>query len=192
MFGPGWEAVSTSQVAARAGVSNQTIVNLFGSPRGVAAATFGRFVGEIRQAGTEPSDDAGRAAAAGPLERLARTLERLAVAVDADPEAARALLGERLAIGLRHRAQLIDMDIRLEVPLAESIVTRLVQLDLGGEEPLDVATMLINFVIAQALMRPRRHRETAELAMRLVPRQPDADLSADPTPGPATGAAPSD
>ena len=158
MFGPGWEAVSTSQVAARAGVSNQTIVNLFGSPRGVAAATFGRFVGEIRQAGAEPGERRRSSRRCGPPRSARSHPGALGGGRRCRPRsstgAARRAAGGRAASSrTAHRhghpprgpPRRADRD-----PLG--------QLDLGGQEPLDVATMLINFVIAQALMRPTATR----------------------------------
>jgi AcrR family transcriptional regulator len=161
MFERGWEAVSASEVAQRAGVSAQTVVNLYGGVRSVAASTFVRHVPAVREA-AEPraSDDPSRA--------LNRTLRALANAAAADPEPARALLGERLAVALRHGDELADMDIRIEVPLADSLLGPLTELAPPDRTPMECATMLVNFVLSQSLVRPEQADLTAATALRLL------------------------
>lgn len=161
-FAGGWEDVSISEIAELSGVSPQTVINLFTTSRAVAASTFVRHTPDIRAVSTEMSE-------ADPLDALGATLTRLAECVSADPEPARALLSERLAVLLHRGTDLADMDIRVEVPLADSLIVHLSRLDLGGREPTDVAATLINFVIMQTLGRPHQEALTAELALRLLP-----------------------
>lgn len=162
-FHTGWERVPMSEVADWAGVSTQTVVNLFGSVRAVAAITFGRFVDDVRSVVREQPDLAAP-------DGLARTLERLSSSAATDPEASRALLEERTATRLHRGDHLGPTDIRLEVPLADSVMYWLVAMDLHGAEPTDVASTLIDFTVSQSLSRPGREAETTELAMRLLPR----------------------
>ncbi len=164
-FAAGWEDVSISDIAELAGVSPQTVINLFTSTRAVAASTFVRHVADIRAVAT----DARRL---DPTEALRLTLTRLAECVSADPEPARALLSERLSVLLHRGADLTDMDIRVEVPLAEGLIVHLSRLDLGRRQPTDLAATLINFVIMQTLGRPHQELLTAELAIRLLPESP--------------------
>ena len=152
-----------SEVADWAGVSTQTVVNLFGSVRAVAAITFSRFVDDVRSVVREQPDLA-------PHEGLAGTLERLSHSAATDPEASRALLEERTATRLQRGNRLGPTDIRLEVPLGDSVMYWLVAMDLHGGEPTDVASTLIDFVLSQSLSRPGREAEIVELAMRLLPR----------------------
>jgi AcrR family transcriptional regulator len=166
-FDRGWERVSMSEVAEWAGVATQTVVNLFGSVRAVAAVTFGRFVEDVRSVVRETPD-------LPPLEGLAHTLEQLSRSAATDPEASRALLEERTATRLQRGDRLGATDIRLEVPLADSVMYWLVAMRLHGAEPTDVASTLIDFVISQSLSRPGREAEIVELAMRLLPRPPAA------------------
>jgi len=186
-FGAGWEEVSVSEIAEMSGVSPQTVINLFTSSRAVAASTFVRHTTDIRAVSTELLD-------ADPLDALRTTLTRLAECVSADTEPARALLSERLAVLLHRGTELTDMDIRVEVPLADSLIVHLSRLDLGRRQPTDVAATLINFVIMQTLGRPHQEALTAELALRLLP---DPSTAADPEPtaggdGPAPDAGPPD
>ena len=161
-FGAGWEEVSISEIAEMSGVSPQTVINLFSSPRAVAASTFVRHTADIRALANEMLQ-------ADPLDALRATLTRLAECVSADTEPARALLSERLAVLLHHGTEITEMDIRVEVPLADSLIVHLSRLDLGRREPTDVAATLINFVITQTLGRPHQEALTAELALRLLP-----------------------
>lgn len=162
-FESGWERIPMSEVADWSGVSTQTVVNLFGSVRAVAAITFSRFVDDVRSVVREEPELA-------PLDGLARTLGRLSRSAAGDPEASRALLEERTAARLHRGDRLGPTDIRLEVPLADSVMYWLVAMHLHGGEPTDVASTLIDFVLSQSLSRPAREKEIVELAMRLLPR----------------------
>jgi len=162
LFEDGWEDVPVSDVAEAAGVANQTVINLFGGVQGVAAATFSRHTATIRSvaAGT-------RELAPGPSLEL--VLTRLAECVRIDPEPARALLAERIATSLHQGGELSDMDIRLEVPLADSVVTALSRMVLEPFEIIDIASMLINFVLVQSLSGSSDEAAIAAMAMRLLP-----------------------
>lgn len=161
-FRSGWEDVSGSDVAEWSDVSTQTVFNVFRSVRAVAATTFARHLPELeRAAAAHRRDD--------PREALHDTLRALARLAAADPEPARALVGERLEATLHHGAELAENDVRVEVPLIAVLLPMLEQLDLGGADPADVAGSLVNFTIAQAVPRPGRAEETAGLAMRLLP-----------------------
>ena len=137
-------------------------MNLFGSVRGVAAGTFTRHVPAIQAVATATAAD-------GPTDSLRAVLAALSSSVHSEPEAARALLAERLATSLRQGPDLSDSDIRLEVPLAEAVLTPLGRMDLGDEDPLETATMLINFVLFASIDRPGRPDEIVDLALRLLP-----------------------
>ena len=156
--------VSASDVAERSGVSTQTILNLFGSVRGVAAATFAGHAAEIRRNALRHAN-----ANADPVAALRLTLVDLAERASSDPEAARALLSERLEVALHRGGSLADMDIRLEVPLANAVMMPLSQMELGDNEPLELATTLINFVLCVSVGRTMSSKDTAEMALRLVP-----------------------
>lgn len=162
MFGEGWERVSASDVAERSGVSTQTILNLFGGVRGVAASTFAAHSAEIRRSAAERAN-------ADPVAALRSTLGDLAERATADAEAARALLSERLEVALHRGGSLGDMDIRIEVPLADAVMLPLAQMELGDNDPLELATTLINFVLCVAVGRTTNPRDVAEMALRLVP-----------------------
>lgn len=166
LFSNGWEAVSASEVAQVAGVSTQTVVNLYGSVRSVAASTFVHHVPAIREAAEARADD-------DPRRALARTLRALAGAATRDPQPARALLEERISVALRHGDQLAEMDIRLEVPLADSLLGPLSTMSSDDSTPLELATASINFVLAQSLVHPERLERTIEQALRLLPTGPD-------------------
>ena len=161
-FGAGWEDVSISEVAELGRVSPQTVINLFSSVRAVAASTFLRHTADIRSVANDAID-------MDPVDALRAVLTRLAECVSADPEPARALLSERLAVLLHRGSELADMDIRVEVPLADSLILHLSRMDLDGRQPTDLAATLINFVIVQTLGRPHQEPLTAELALRLLP-----------------------
>lgn len=166
LFADGWESVSASDVAEAAGVSPQTVFNAFRSVRAVAATIFARNLPEIRRValGQDPSTEGSP-----PLERLEAALRCLSEAVDADPEPARALLGERVEVNLRQGGELTEHDIRLEVPIAEPFLQVIEQLELGDAEPIDVVRTVVDFVLVHSLGRPDRAEETARKAMRLLP-----------------------
>ena len=162
MFDRGWEALSATDVAEVADVSTQTVINLFGSVRCVAACTFARHIRAYEAALHEHLDD-------DPLRALRDALRQLAVSAAADPEVACALLGERMAVTLRQGTVLADSDVRVEVPLALTLVEALERLDLGGLEPVDLASGMANLVLSHAVPRPGLADVSAELAMRLLP-----------------------
>lgn len=163
MFNDGWERVPASDVAERSQVVTQTVLNLFGTTRVVAALTFARHMPELRAAVEQAPDGAG------PLEKLRPLLVRLAELAAADPEPARALLEERMVTTLHAGEELLDIDVRLEVPIAELFVS-LTDLGLDQAAALDVASTLINFTLVHAIPRPGSAEQTADLALRLVPR----------------------
>ena len=164
LFSQGWEDVPVSDVAEAAGVANQTVINLFGTVQGVAGATFARHVANVRSVASDTTGLDG-------VDSLELVLTRLAECAITDPEPARALLAERVATALHVGGDLTDMDIRLEVPLADSVMIPLSRLDIGDTEPIDLAAMLINFVLTHTLCRSGGEAETevAALAVRLLP-----------------------
>ena len=166
LFADGWESVSASEIAEAAGVAPQTVINAFRSVRTVAATIFARNLPEIRRVtiGEDPSTEG-----LAPLERLEAGLRCLSEAVDADPEPARALLGERVEVNLHQGGELTEHDIRIEVPIAEPFLQVLEELELGTAEPIDVVRTVVDFVLVHSLGRPDRAAETARMAMRLLP-----------------------
>ena len=166
MFTEGWDSVSATEVAEAAGVSTQTVINLFGNVRKVCASTFGAHLPAI-EAAIESAGDR-------PLEALQEGLLALARAAADDPHPARAFLTERLGIRAERDFDIDDDDIRVLVPIG--IRTTFVVADLLGTETTtegtpDLAATLIDFVLAHAIPRPRRAEETVELALRLLPAQ---------------------
>jgi AcrR family transcriptional regulator len=165
MFDRGWETVSASEIAEAAEVSNQTVLNLFDSVREVAASTFVRHLPQLRQVAQETSGD-------DPLVAAYLVLSRLAELTVADPEPARALLGERVRAKLQRGGELAEMDIRLEVPIIQAVLPAIERMDLGGAEPIEVAVSLCDTTLSLALDRigPTRP-DIAELVMRLLPAE---------------------
>ncbi len=162
LFGAGWEAVPISDVADAAGVSNQTVINLFRNVRSVAAHTFGRHVPTLIAAGGGEDE--------APVPALRRVLARLAAIVATDPEPARALLEERLVASVRHGEPDED-DIRATVPVMAALLPHLVHLELHDEAPLEVGATLINTTLTMALGGPHPPERIAEMVLRLLPRQ---------------------
>ena len=162
MFAGGWDSVTASDVAERADVSPQTVLNLFPSVRAVAARTFGRHLPGLITTAKERIDD-------DPLGSTRDVLERLARNAADDPEPARALLTERIGAVLHHGPALPPHDIRTEVPLLFALLPALERLDLGDAEPVDLGFTILNTVLVHAIPRPGRAAETAELALRLLP-----------------------
>lgn len=162
MFGDGWESVTALEVADAAGVSHQTVLNLFGGTREVAASTFVRHIADLSSASEARVGEP-------PMVTLHRVLGRLADLAAADPEPARALLEERLAAKLHHGGDLPEMDIRLEVPVAQCLLGSVERLDLGGTEPIQVVALLCDTVLSLALDRVVRRDDPAALAMQLLP-----------------------
>jgi AcrR family transcriptional regulator len=160
MFGAGWETVPISDVAEAAGVSNQTVINLFRNVRSVAAHTFVRHVAAVTAVGG--GEDAE------PVPAVRRVLTRLAAVVATDPEPARALLEERLIASMRHGAPDED-DIRATVPIMAAVLPHLMRLELHDEAPLELGATLINTTLTLALGGSHPPEQVAELALRLLP-----------------------
>jgi AcrR family transcriptional regulator len=167
MFDDGWDQVSATEVAEAAGVSTQTVINLFGNVRKVCAATFGTHLPVVDAAIEAAGPDR-------PMDALHDALLVLARASADDPQPARALLTERLGIRAVRDFDLDDDDIRVIVPIGIKL-TFVVAAVLGTEttEPgtPDLAATLVDFVLGHAIPRPRRAEETVELALRLLPAQ---------------------
>ena len=104
---------------------------------------------------------------------LHRVLSRLVELAAADPEPARALLDERIAAKLHHGGELAEMDIRLEVPVAQALLPSVERMDLDGAEPIQVvATAVRHRAVARARpgrppRRPRRAGHAAAPAQRV-------------------------
>lgn len=179
LFADGYEGVTASQVAARSGVSTQTVVNLFRSVRAVAAATFARHVADIWTAagnaaapseGDHPAPESLPVSAPDDARSVVHAaLHRLAEGVTADREVARALLSERLEVAMHAGELPPDMDIRIDVPLAHAFVHPLAQLGISEGDAVELGTMLVNFVLMQGINAPGEERRTADLAVRLLP-----------------------
>lgn len=162
LFDDGWESVPASEVAEAAGVSNQTVLNLFRGVQEVAATTFVRHVADLQQVAEETAEDPAPAA-------LHRVLTRLADHARADAEPARALLAERVAAKLHHGGELTENDIRIEVPIVQALLPSVERMDLDGAEPIHVVAMLTDTVLSLALNRVYRIDDVAGMAMRLLP-----------------------
>ena len=169
LFADGWDEVTASDVADRAGVSTQTVLNAFGSVRSVAAATFGRHV----QAAEVPDDGESGTAA------LRSVLVQLAVAASADAGAARALLDERLDD--RHRRPLERPGVDEFVPLAELVgplVVGVVGDDPSARPSADELTgAVVDLVLRQGVALAGDPEAAADLALRLVVPAPAPDSS---------------
>ncbi|UDY34745.1 TetR/AcrR family transcriptional regulator [Dermatobacter hominis] len=167
MFEGGWDSVSATEVAEAAGVSTQTVINLFGNVRKVCAATFGAHLPAIEGAIDAAGPDR-------PMDALREGLLALARAAADDPHPARALLTERLGIRAARDFDLDDDDIRVLVPIGIRLTFVVAEL-LGTEttEPgtPDLTATLVDFVLGHAVPRPRRAEETVDLALRLLPAQ---------------------
>ncbi len=169
LFADGWEEVTASEVADRAGVSTQTVLNAFGSVRLVAAATFGRHLPTL--AGDRAAEDAT------PLDRLRQVLVGLAAAAATDAGAARALLDERLDD--RHRRPLERPRVDEFVPLAE-LVEPLVRDVLGDDDgaaaPVDeLSGAAVDLVLRQGVVLAGDPGAAAELGLRLLVAGPAAN-----------------
>ncbi len=162
LFDAGWETVPASDIAEAAGVSNQTVLNLFSGVRAVAASTFVRHLPTLRTVAEET-------AGLDPLVALHRVLGRLGEVADADPEPARALLAERVAAKLHRGGELAEMDIRLEVPVVQTLLPSVERMDLDGAEPIQVVALLCDTMLSLAVDRVGRHGDLAALCMRLLP-----------------------
>ena len=162
LFEDGWESVPASDVADAAGVSNQTVLNLFSGVREVAAATFVQHLPALRELVAETAQE-------DPLVALHRVLSRLIELAAGDPEAARALLEERAALKLHQGGELAEMDLRIEVPLAQVLLPAVERMDLDGTEPIQVVALLNDTALSLAIDRMGRHVDPAALVMRLLP-----------------------
>lgn len=176
MFGEGWDSVSASEVAEAAGVSTQTVLNLFGNVRRVCAATFVRHLPGI-EAAIEAADPER------PADAVRGALLMLARAAADDPHPARALLTERVGVRAERGFDLDDDDIRVLVPIGIRMsppVAAYAGVELTAPEIPDVSASVIDFVLGHAVPRPRRSQETVDLAMRLLPPSaPPAPAAAD-------------
>ncbi len=185
-FDDGWESVSATELAEASGVSNQTVLNVFHSVREIAACTFARHIPELRQLAHDTAAD-------DPLTALHRVLTKLSQVVAADPEAARALLGERIAAKYQRGRELSDLDVRSEVPLVQVLMPALERMDLGETDPLDLVAKLCDTVLSLALDHASRMEDHASLAMRLLPPSATGVIPWAPTPElPARSVRPSD
>ncbi len=164
MFATGWDHVSAKEVGAAAGVSTQTVINLFGNVRRVCAATFVRHLPAVEAALTTGGPEhprLGLEAAVGVIADAAAT----------DPHPARALLAERVGIRVEHGFELDDDDIRVIVPVGIRVaqqITHVTGLDITSPHVPDLSSMLVDFALGHAVPRPDRHDETAGLAMGLL------------------------
>lgn len=165
MFDHGWDHLSATEVAEAAGVSPQTVINLFGQVRMVCAATFVRHLPAYAAA-------IDAAMPERPADALRDGLRQLARAAATDPHPARALLVERLGIRTSRAFDLADDDIRVIVPIGIRLAFVLARL--GGHDIThpglgDLAAMLIDTVLTHAIPRPGESEESVELALRLLP-----------------------
>lgn len=167
MFDDGWESVSASDVAERADVSVQTVINLFGSVRKLAAMTFVRHTDRIRLAVQNAPDD--------PASVLHSGLSVLAECAASDPGAARALLDERLQVYLQPLHHPNTLDIRMEVPVTATIIAPVYGLGYSGLAAIDAAATAVQFVLGYSLGRANKASGAADLAMRLITPVPTSD-----------------
>lgn len=162
MFTDGWESISATDVAHAAGVSTQTVLNLFTSVRAVAAATFAPQAQELyRQALGRSSED--------PVNGLKGALTDLTVRCRAAPEVTRALHAERLASFIDRGRSLSEMDVRLEVPISGAIGLWLGRMGLTGDRGLALSTTLADFVLTNSIISDGTTDEIIDMAFRLIP-----------------------
>lgn len=165
MFDDGWDRLSATDVAEAAGVSTQTVINLFEVPRRVCAATFVRHLPAFQAAIDAAMPDR-------PLDALREALRHLALSAAADPHPGRAYLVERIGTRLSREFDLADDDIRLMAPFGlrlAFVVTAATGRDIGDPMVAELASTLVDTVLAHAVPRPGRSDETVELALRLLP-----------------------
>lgn len=163
MFGDGWETVSATDIANRAEVSTQTITNLFGSVRAVAAVTFAGQARAMYQ-------NALAGSTLNPVKGLNDSLMDLTVRARIEPEIARALLAERLSAVVRRGGSLGDMDVRLEVPISGAIGLWLARLGVPGDDIIAMSTMLANFILSHAITSTEPADVVVATALRLIPK----------------------
>lgn len=164
MFVDGWESIAVTDVATKAKVSTQTITNLFGSVRAVAAATFAPQAQHMYQNALGRSHE-------DPWLGLKESLTDLTVRARIEPEVARALLAERINSLLKRGGSLGEMDVRLEVPISGAIGLWLSRLGMVGDDSISVSTTLVNFVLTQAITSEESSEKVAALALRLLPNE---------------------
>lgn len=163
LFSDGWEDVTASEVADRAGVSTQTVLNAFRTVRSVAAATFGRHLAPLEP----PSENLTRAQATATLRTV---LTQLASAASADAGAARALLDERLDD--RHVRPLERPTVDDFVPLAE-LVEPLVGAVLGERATAppsadELTGAVVDLTLRQGVALAGDPQAAADLALLLL------------------------
>lgn len=165
MFDDGWDRLSATDIGEAADVSTQTVINLFEVPRRVCAATFVRHLPAFQAAIDAAMPDR-------PLDALRDALHHLALSAATDPHPARAYLVERLGIRLSREFDLADDDVRLMAPFGlrlAFVVTAATGRDIGDPAVAELASTLVDTVLAHAIPRPGRSAETVELALRLLP-----------------------
>ena len=174
LFSDGWEDVTASEVADRAGVSTQTVLNAFRTVRSVAAATFGRHLSQLEL----PTEDLTREQAA---EMLRAVLTRLASAASSDAGAARALLDERLDD--RHVRPLERPTVDEFVPLAELVEPLVVAvLDERAAAPPsadELTGAVVDLTLRQGVALAGDPQAAADLALRLLGVDPLRATSSD-------------
>lgn len=176
MFDDGWDHLSATDVAEAAGVSTQTVINLFGQVRGVCAATFVRHLPAFEDAIAASMPDR-------PMDALHDSLLRLARAAAIDPHPARALLVERLGSRTSRSFDLADDDIRVLVPVGirlAFVVAPVIGTDISDPAVADTSAALIDAVLAHAIPRPGRGDESVDAALRMLPLDSRPD---EPEPG---------
>lgn len=164
LFTDGWETVSAAEIADRAGISPQTVLNLFHSVRRVAAATFVSHANELYAFAVEDSVD-------DPMDGLRETLTGLAQRTVIDPEAARALLAERVAATMHRGNSMSDLDIRIEVPVGAAVTLWVNRLGLIGDRGTSLSTAIANFVLSTTLTGGLETSEIVAMALRLLPEE---------------------
>ncbi len=176
LFHSGWEEVTALEVAENAGVSSQTISNVFGDVRTLAANTFAIHMDTITAAteaalprGQHPEnpDDA--------LAVIRAALAALAESALADPGPARALLSERLATIRRTGEALSAGDIRVEVPITREVLPILERFWFNSNG-LVLARTLTHCVLTQAVLEVGEPVEIADQVMRMLP-EPDTAMT---------------
>lgn len=162
LFVDGWESISATDVAHAAGVSTQTVLNLFTSVRAVAAATFAPQAQELyRQALGRSGED--------PVNGMRSALTDLTVRCRAVPEITRALHAERLASFINRGRSLGELDVRLEVPISGALGLWLGRMGLTGDRGLALSTTLADFVLTNSIIGDGSSDDIVDMAFRLIP-----------------------
>ncbi|HNL49763.1 MAG TPA: TetR/AcrR family transcriptional regulator, partial [Microthrixaceae bacterium] len=164
MFDSGWDHVSAKEIGATAGVSTQTVINLFGNVRRVCAATFVRHLPAVEAALGSTGQDRPRAG-------IAAALGVIADAAAGDPHPARALLAERVGVRVERGFELDDDDIRVIVPIGIRIaqqITRVTGLDIASPHVPDLSSLVVDFTLGHAVPRPDSRDDTVRRAMALL------------------------